>query len=79
MRRAGILRVGVYADIATLFDGADDACGTELCKQTWAGSFCMLLYDQSPRSRLKAALGIIALFPLANSLANGGQTTNSTC
>lgn len=72
-----ILRVRVYADIDTLFDGVDDGCQWELCKQAWASSFCMLLYDQSPQKRPKVTLGITALFSSANSLADAWQTVNS--
>lgn len=78
MCSACILLVRVYTDIDTLFDGADDGCQRELCKQSWAGSFCMSLYDQSPQRRLKVTIGIIALFSSANSLADARQTTNST-
>lgn len=51
MCSARILRVRVYSDIDTVFDGADDGCQRELCKQSWFGSFCMLLYDQSPQKK----------------------------
>lgn len=40
MCSALILRVRVYADIDTVFDGADDGCQRELCKQSWFGSVC---------------------------------------